>query len=77
MTNYDFTIPYTEEGCGELVNFDFNQYPHTRIAYLELIDGSYRTVKIIYHNRFASEPPVEGGNTTYETEVKWQMPENI
>lgn len=76
MTEGDFAFRY-EVGWDIASNFDFNQYPQTRIAYLELIDGTYRTVRVIDHNRFASEPPVEGGNTTYETEVKWQMPENI
>lgn len=74
MTEGDFTFRY-EVGWDIASNFDFNQYPHTRIAYLELIGGTYRTVLVIDHNRFAGEPPVEEGQTEYTIEVDW-IPKN-
>lgn len=71
MSN-DFTFKY-ETGFDIASNFDFNQYPQTRIAYLELIDGTYRTVKVIDHNRFLSDTTDDEKEIKRTMEISWEI----
>lgn len=67
----DFTYLFTVEGADFCID-DFIRYPQTRIAYVELVNGSFKVIGLTTAMQCVDQKEIKNSEIVWNIPVQWR-----